>query len=163
MVTKPVLALEWSIKRSLVTYVTGMSDGSVTATAGAMAGGDGFIFPGVAPEADGEQTSDGPPWSHHRTLRFTGSVNFAGHSGMLRLMIAEPWLEQDPTAHGVWHLTITDPYDPGQRLSFAQVAGFDRDGAALSCTLTADGADLFMAGPYESGTPLDLPRIRAND
>lgn len=149
----PVLALEWGIKQSLVRYIAGMAEGMIVASEPATGGEGGFRFPTAAPpQADG-------------TLRFAGSVTLTGHGGMLRLVVAEPWLVPAGTPNDAWSLTIADQYEPGARIAFATIDRLDLGEAAPSAhgtRLTADGADLFFSGPYTEGTELDGPRILGN-
>lgn len=130
-------ALLWGVKASLLSYVRGMSDGEIEATGGASAAGEGFRFP----------ASD-------RRASFTGSVTLTGHSGMMRVVLADPAIVETDAG---WILEIADPDDAGTRLAFATIARFDGH-RAEGTTLTADGADLFF-GPYRDGTPLDDPVI----
>lgn len=124
-------ALVWPVKRSLLVYVRGMSDGKVTTGGGAHEDAAGFVFPG-----------DG--------MTFSGSVAFTGHGGMMRVVLADPAV----IPHGeTWVLEIADPDDDTSRLPFAEVAAFDGS-AGTGVSLTAEGADLFF-GPYEAGTPLE--------
>lgn len=130
-------ALVWAVKTSLVGYVRRMPDGRV--------------------ELDGTTETDGAfafPAADADTATFTGSVAFLGHNGMMRVVIADPWLTRE--GQGAV-LSIADPDDPSIRLDFARIARFDGR-QATGTTLTADGADLFF-GPYVEGTPLDDPRI----
>jgi hypothetical protein len=140
-------ALVWGIKASLLGYVRGMPDGAVTLSGGAEEVDGGFRFP--AADAAGHTGADAP-------LAFRGAVTLTGHGGMLRVTIADPALVD--TGDG-WVLEIADPDDPGIRLRFATLAGFDGE-RATGAALTEDGADLFF-GPYERGTAVDDPRVVA--
>ncbi|WP_125098628.1 HtaA domain-containing protein [Leucobacter chromiireducens] len=139
-------SLRWGVKASLVAYVTDMSDGSATVEAPALADGDTFVFP--------ESGSATP-------LQFRGTVTLSGHAGMLRLVFADPALEE--TAGG-WTLTIADPHEAGGRLPFAAIAELTqtRDGGrrGTGLRLTEAGADLFFSGPYTAGTELDDFEVR---
>ena len=136
-------ALVWGVKASLLAYVRGMPDGAV-ALEGVVESDDGFVF----------ASTEGPDAG---IRRFIGSLTLNGHSGMMRVVIADPWIVVD-----AGELSIADPDDPSVRLPFARIAGFETeaDGAlrAHDTTLTADGADLFF-GPYREGTPLDDPVV----
>lgn len=151
--TAPVLALEWGIKQSLVRYIAGMADGAIVASEPASVVEGGFRFlAATPPQASG-------------TLRFAGSVTLTGHGGMLRLVVAEPWLVPAGKPNDAWSLTIADQYEPGARIAFATIDRLDLGEAAPSAhgtRLTADGADLFFSGPYTEGTELDDPRILGN-
>ena len=92
-----VSALVWGVKASLLDYVRGMPDGAV-AVDGAIESADGFTFPSAAGPDDG-------------ILRFGGSVTLTGHSGMMRVVIADPWVAVDAR-----ELSIADPDDPTGRL-----------------------------------------------
>lgn len=127
--------LRWAVKTSLVGYVRGMSDGAVVVAGGVREADGGFVFPGEG-------------------HRFSGSVTFTGHGGMMRVSLADPALVDRA---GTWVLEIADPDDDGVRLPFATVAAFDGS-TGTRVALTADGADLFF-GPYEAGTPLEDLRI----
>lgn len=148
----PKLALEWGVKQSLVRYVAEMRDGSIVVTEPATAVDAGYRFPVAAPAREAQQQTEG-------TLRFTGSVTLTAHGGMLRLVFAEPWLVPATEPNGSWALTIADPHEPGARIAFATIDSLAHDGTAHGTRLTAEGADLFFAGPYTEGTELDDPRI----
>ncbi|NLD76291.1 MAG: hypothetical protein GX643_06460 [Acidimicrobiales bacterium] len=68
--------LDWGIKSSFVSYITGpIAHGTVTPTGGATAG---FTFPSAAGTGDGESFSVG----------VTGGVQFSGHEGVLEMSIS---------------------------------------------------------------------------
>ncbi|RZT66691.1 HtaA domain-containing protein [Leucobacter luti] len=144
--------LRWGVKASLIAYVSGMSDGHVAATPPATVSDDGFAFPSD-PAVAGE--------SAPAPLHFRGTVTLSGHSGMLRLVFADPAITG---ANGGWTLTIADPHEPGARLPFASiaalVAGADETLRGTGLRLTEAGADLFFSGPYTAGTELDDFEIR---
>lgn len=149
----PVLALEWGIKQSLVRYIASMADGSIVASDPATVTECGFRFPAT------------PPLQANGTLHFAGSVTLTAHGGMLRLVVAEPWLIPTGEPNDAWSLTIADQYEPGARIAFAMIDRLILGKAWASAHgthLTADGADLFFSGPYTEGTGLDDPRILGN-
>jgi hypothetical protein len=129
-------ALLWGIKASLLGYVRGMADATVVASGGASVEGAGFRFP-----ADSG-------------LAFRGAVELTAHSGMMRVVIADPAIVETQSG---WVLAIADPDDPAKRLTFATLGAFDGRRAS-STALTEAGADLFF-GPYTQGTPLDDPVV----
>ncbi|SJN10565.1 hypothetical protein FM113_09450 [Leucobacter sp. 7(1)] len=161
--------LSWGIKDSLIAYVLGMSDGSVRLAPPAAQTPTGFRF---APDPTAVQAPTDAP----HTLRFAGTVTLQGHGGMLRIEIADPWLVApavapdgtgDAEAAAPWQLTIHDPFEPGERLVFAEIDRVEEgpDGT-LNCVgtrLAADGADLFFAGPYSRGTLLHNPVVAPAD
>lgn len=150
-------ALIWNIKTSLVHYVSGMADGTVTLADGAEHTAAGFRFPSIDRVLPGALTD--------RT--FTGTVRMQGHSGMLRLQFARPRVET--ADDGSISVSFDDPDEferqddaPAQlhvgRLCFASVTSLtaEADGSlrGTGVALTEAGADLFF-GPYEEGTTLD--------
>lgn len=138
-------ALVWGVKASFVSYVRG-APGGLVLLRGAREDADGFLFPGVEHADD---TGGADP-----LLRFDGEVEFRAHDGMLRVVIADPWLD---LAERV--LTIRDPDDASARLRFATLP-LDVGTRRRGTTLTEEGADLFF-GPYSAGTALDEPVVRA--
>lgn len=149
-------SLVWGIKESLIRYVRGMSDGSVQVSGSAVETAAGFVFPSD-PEPGPALDSPGAP------LRFRGAVMLTGHGGMLRIGISDPWLVPGPDPHGPWGITMSDQFEAGERLVFAEIDRVDRDASgALKCSgtrLTEAGSDLFFAGPYTPGTELDDPAV----
>ncbi|MCW2289935.1 HtaA domain-containing protein [Leucobacter luti] len=144
--------LEWGIKESLITYVRDMPDGVVSTIDPATETATGFRFAAsTVPAAAAE-------------LRFSGTVTLTGHSGMLRIVIADPWLEPLSTGQSAWLLTIADPFAPGARLEFASLGQVTRDATGSlvgsGTELTAAGSELFLAGPYAPGTLLADPVVR---
>lgn len=122
-------SLVWGIKGSLMSYLNRMEDGVVE-------------LDGVTREASGKLVFAGSD------LRFAGVVRLTGHSGMMRVVLADPDLVETPSG---WALELGDA--AGERFLFAAIAHFDGvRGTGL--TLTEEGSDLFF-GPYEEGTPLD--------
>ncbi|SFS14843.1 Htaa protein [Agrococcus baldri] len=155
-------ALVWGIKASLLSYVRGMSDGSVEASAGAeaAAGADaaGADASGGTEAGDGTAAEGGFRFRRRddasAPYAFRGTVVLSGHSGMMRVVIADPALVE---SGGSWALEIADPDDASIRLRFATIEAFDGR-RARGTALTEDGADLFF-GPYTAGTPLDDPIV----
>lgn len=85
-------------------------------------------------------------------LRFTGTLQFTGHQGMLAVSIQDPWLERGAEAT---MLTIVDPFDSRARMEFV-TAEFQDDAARTR--LTEAGTDVFM-GNYPENIALDPLRI----
>lgn len=142
--------MRWGIKASFVSYVAGMSDGTMSVTDGAVDTPAGFVFP--VRDAGGFDSRTGSG-----TIRFSGDVRFRGHSGMLQVRIADPELIVD---------------DEGARLSAEGPAGRRLVVAHLGTPRTAPGGGLeipasISAGAvplfndvYPEGTPLDPLVIR---
>lgn len=127
--------LHWGIKSSLLSYVRGMADGTVTVEEPARLDDEGPCFPG-------------------EDLRFRGALALRGHGGMLNLTFRDPQIDDA----GGWRLSVLDPYELETRLVIATIGKLDTDPdgttRGTSVALTADGADLFF-GPYTDGTALD--------
>jgi len=135
-----VAGLAWGVHGPFRDYVQRMPDGQMTARDGAekLATGETF-FPLDSVTSD--------------ELRFTGTLEFIGHHGMLAVVIQQPWLQRQG---GQWHLTIVDPFEPGARMPFV-VVDFD-DETTGTTRLTEAGTDLFM-GNYPENTLFDPVRI----
>lgn len=131
--------LAWGVKASLLGYVRGLPDGRVLLE-GVEEHDSRFAFPSDV-EADLIDSS---------VRHFHGSVTLLGHHGMMRVVLADPWLHPVPPGAV---LSLADPEATGGRLGFARVAHVDGV-VGTGTTLTAEGAELFY-GPYVEGTVLD--------
>ncbi|WP_211883077.1 HtaA domain-containing protein [Pseudarthrobacter albicanus] len=81
----PPLGLTWGIKRSFIAYITGLPDGTVSATDGAtVVESSLFCF---APEESDYDVALGTG-----VLRFRGDVRLGGHHGMLFVRLLDPWI-----------------------------------------------------------------------
>ena len=90
--------LRWGIKRSFISYLSRLPDGSVSAGAGAsIISGSYFQFEpdGGAPADAAAPPSAGAPEDPVQAgvHRFRGEVRLSGHHGMMSLFVADPWLE----------------------------------------------------------------------
>lgn len=126
--------------------------GSIWADGGAAALRDGrYEFGGA-----GYDPTDG-------TYRFSGSVHFRGHGGTLSLDVIDPhihWWEGESV------LTIADVDDPAERIPFVRLGDlgsdlFDPTSPAVTTTLTARGAEMFL-GNYREGMAFDPVEIEAS-
>ena len=137
-----IAGLAWGVHGSFRDYIQRLADGHVAVHDGAQMLESGeTLFP-----LDAEAASP-------HELRFTGSLEFGGHHGMMAVTVRQPWLE-----HGAdgWHLTIVDPFEPASRMALVAVKFDDRNTATTR--LTEAGTDLFM-GNYTEGTIFDPMRI----
>lgn len=134
-----VAGLAWGVHGPFRDYVQRMSDGQMTARHGAemLQTGETFF----------------PLDSTSNELRFTGSLEFSGHHGMLGIAIQQPWLQYRA---GQWELSIVDPFDPDARMAFVEIT-FDDNTTGLT-RLTEAGTDVFM-GNYNENTLFDPVRI----
>lgn len=140
--TAPITGLAWGMHRQFRDYIQRMSDGRMLAADGAelLETGETW-FP-----LDHTSTTD-------TELRFTGSLQFVGHHGMLAVNIQQPWLQHSADTTS---LTIIDPFDPTSRMALVTVE-LDADGTGTT-RLTEAGTDLFM-GNYRDDTVFDPVRI----
>ena len=143
--------LRWGVRSSLKEYVLSLPGGSIWTDGGAAPLSDGryeFRAAGYDPTAD--------------IYRFSGSVHFRGHGGMLSLDVIDPcvqWSEGGPV------LTVADLDDPAERIPFVQLGGLGRDLSAPNAhaaptTLTAQGAEMFL-GNYQRGMLFDPVEIKS--
>ena len=170
--------LRWGIKRSFISYLSRIPDGSVSADAGAsIVSGSYFQF---APDGGGlvgkagspaePGTAEDPTPAGVGTAgirRFRGQVRLSGHHGMMSLFVADPWLEFD--AEGAV-LSVAEPgHVPGSgarlellRLAVPKVAGTEVAGTEVADTgwtelpaqLAPAAVDLFN-GQYAAGEEMD--------
>ncbi|MFJ6013249.1 HtaA domain-containing protein [Streptomyces sp. NPDC092952] len=159
--------LDWAVKSSFQSYVTGpIANGSWSLTGGAAtAGGSQFRFHSA--------TGSYAPDTGAFTARFAGGVRFLGHpkSGgghELDLTISRPSVRIAGGAGTLYADMVSKDRGSGRVTSAAQVplatlglSGIDMRGGStpivlrgVPATLTAQGAKAF-AGYYPAGTPLD--------
>lgn len=135
-----IAGLAWGVHGPFCDYVQRMSDGRIATRAGAE-----LLFTGETFFPLDSATSE--------ELRFYGSLEFAGHHGMLAVSVQHPWLEHDA---GKWWLSVVDPFEPDARMTFV-VVDFE-DETTGTTRLTEAGADVFM-GNYPENTLFDPIRI----
>jgi hypothetical protein len=142
MPTTDDLRLFWTIRRSLIHYVSESAGGTVYVGEGAVIDDDAFVFHGVRTPTE---------------FGFTGTVILHAHGGLMHVEICDPRVRR---AGDGWVVTVIHR---GRPLDFAQVAVLERDGEATigrGATLHPDAVDLF-GGNYQAGAPLDDLRISA--
>jgi hypothetical protein len=149
--------LRWGIKRSFISYLSRLPDGSVSAEAGAsIVSGSYFQFD---PDGGASASEVGSPAVSvpEGVRKFRGQVRLSGHHGMMSLFVANPWLEFG--ADGAV-LSVADPqHAPGSghrlellRLTVPSVAG--TDWTELPAQLAPDAVELFN-GQYAAGEEMD--------
>ncbi|MFE7463570.1 HtaA domain-containing protein [Streptomyces sp. NPDC057499] len=159
--------LDWAIKSSFQSYVTGpIANGGWSLTGGAAtAGGSRFRFHSA--------TGSYAPATGDFTARFAGGVRFLGHKKSdggheLDLTISRPTVRVTGGAGTLYADMVSKDRGSGRVTSAAQVplatlglSGIDMRGGStpialrnVPATLTAQGAKAF-AGYYPAGTPLD--------
>jgi hypothetical protein len=158
--------LRWGIKRSFISYLSRLPDGSVSAAAGAsIVSGSYFQFEpdggasGAADESPAVSAGEVPVG----VRKFRGQVRLSGHHGMMSLFVADPWVEFG--AEGAV-LSVADPQaapGTGRRLELlrlrlpgaAGAAGTDgNDWTELPAQLAPAAVELFN-GQYPAGEEMD--------
>ncbi|MCD0449770.1 HtaA domain-containing protein [Actinocorallia sp. API 0066] len=134
-------ALVWGVKASFRDYVR-RAEGEVKITAGAEAAGDAFAFTPT-----------------DEKLKFAGEVDFDAHGGMLKVTVADPWIEL--ADDGSASLSVVNPArlttDRSQRLTIATLGDFTPAGdgtAKAPAYLTMNGVWL-LGNVYGPGDELD--------
>ncbi|GAA3208040.1 HtaA domain-containing protein [Actinocorallia longicatena] len=128
-------SLVWGVKKSFREYVE-HSEGTIAASGQATRDGDAFVFP-----AAGE------------ALRFTGTVAFEAHGGMLAVKITDPWIVEDEEGLA---LSVASPHRPDTRLVIARLSAPVVDGgrATAAAALTYEGVSL-LGNVYSVKAELD--------
>ncbi|MCM2414471.1 HtaA domain-containing protein [Streptomyces sp. RKAG290] len=157
--------LDWGVKASFRTYVTGpIAHGKVETTGGATASGDGYRFPGATGHFDaGKKTLDAD---------FDGKVRFLGHEEdgayTLDLSLTHLEIQADGTKGKLIADVSTKDRETKKAATYPGLAVADlklpaggltaADGvvtlSAVPATLTADGTKAF-GGMYRAGEQLD--------
>ena len=157
--------LRWGIKRSFISYLSRLPDGSVSADAGAsIVSGSYFQFEpdGGGSAADAEARAAGAPadLAPAGVRKFRGQVRLSGHHGMMSLFVADPWLEF--SADGAV-LSVEDPQrvpGSGGRLELLRLTApgaLDVAGTGwteLPAQLAPGAVELFN-GQYAAGEEMD--------
>ncbi|MDO7883405.1 HtaA domain-containing protein [Salinibacterium soli] len=146
--------LEWGVKESFRTYVTGpIAHGTITTLGDAGRRGDLFTFAATTGGTFSGATGTG-------TALYSGGVNFFGHAGALDLTLSDPSIRVDSASSAVLLLSV----DGGEAIPFAtlDLASASRTSsddtitwAGAPASLTAEGAAAFTVGGYTAGTALD--------
>ncbi|MDT0322067.1 HtaA domain-containing protein [Streptomyces millisiae] len=153
--------LDWGVKESFRSYVTGpIAGGDVELSGGATEIADGYRFPAAGGEFDPEAPA--------LDAEFTGGVRFLGHEGALDLRFSELAIEIDGTEGELIADVSSKDRTSGEVTEYdaLTVAELDIPADALNpvddvltldavpATLTADGAEAF-GGFYSAGEELD--------
>jgi hypothetical protein len=148
-------ALEWGVRQSFLDYVHALDDGRVNMADGAGEGEHGFVFPTLCEYSSDRQNGD---VGASRVLRFSGTIAFRGHGGLLWVDVAAPWLEFAGEGDGM--LTVAGPRPGTPRQPVARLNGLYREEIAGGFrwrsnepTLTFEGT-YWLGGYYAEGTIL---------
>ncbi|NLA66106.1 MAG: hypothetical protein GX862_09355 [Leucobacter sp.] len=152
--------LEWGVRESFRSYISGLAGGSWDVADGATYETPLFGWHNATGEIDAN-TGEG-------LISFTGMIHFDGHEGVLNMNLSNPTLElkSDGTARLLVDTKSNDPDGnlklDEQQATFAKIEGIDAFDPATgqhgftdaSAVLTSEGATAF-GGFYASGEDLD--------
>ncbi|MDH6535865.1 HtaA domain-containing protein [Aurantimicrobium minutum] len=108
------LELHWSVKDSLIAYISRLEDGVVEALEPATRTESGFTF------VLNEVASDFNPETHTGVLQFQGTAHFTGHWGMMNITIKDPRIEMT-LGQGLLSIAQGGILSPEVHVPFAQV------------------------------------------
>ena len=165
-------SVDWGVKQSFRNYVVGpIAHGSITPGGGTTTNGDNTFHFG-----SGTGTVDGSPQAID--LATSGSVQFAGHDGVLDVTISNVRVDIDGTTGTLVADVVTRPFTsttapPAEPVAYDDVAlaaldlsgtvpsisGLSHTFANVPATLTSAGVPAF-AGFYAAGDALDPVTIR---
>jgi hypothetical protein len=152
-------SLEWGVKASFRSYVTGPIAGGAISTSGATAVDGGYRWSG----GSGAFNTD----ADRGRVSYSGSVHFTGHGGQLDLTIANPRVQVNNAGsaslivdlaskglNGAAGVDASGVVIATLALPEASVAGDRISWSGAPATLTAAGAEAF-GGFYQAGEALD--------
>lgn len=152
-------SLEWGVKQSFRSYITGPIAGGTWTTSGVADNGGIFAWDGGEGWFDADATEG--------LASYAGSVRFTGHGGDLDLTLANPQVVVTSATSGQLLLDVDGLSLEGEAIGGDDItfATLDLDGALMvsdgavtlsgaGATLTAAGSEAF-GGFYEAGTALD--------
>lgn len=150
----------WGLKASFLGYLGRLPDARMSATDGVLVDDrQRLLFPTAS-------VDDLDPVTGEGTIRFAGDVRYAGHHGMMFVMIAQPWLT---FRDGAATLSIVDPashpaMDRRLDLLDVEVRGWEehlgaRLFAPMPTALRPEGVELFNE-VYAAGEPFEPLSVR---
>jgi hypothetical protein len=139
-------SLRWEIKDSFRNYVIGVG-GTIDVAAPASAGETGYEFPRSAASASTAAAGS--------VLMFRGTVTFTAHHGLLRLVVADPWIH---FGGRYGQLSIAAAAGSRNIVADLEIPEATKDGetlwwAGVGARLTRDGTAAFDFN-YPPGTEL---------
>lgn len=142
-----VLELSWSVKDSLIAYISRLEDGVVEALEPAIRTETGFTF------VLNEVASDFNSETHTGVLQFLGTAHFTGHWGMMNITIKDPRIELT-SGHGVLSIAQGGILSPEVHVPFVNVNVVPGSHPLMLTTaLTAEGRGV-MGEQYTVGQEL---------
>ena len=141
------LELHWSVKDSLIAYISRLEDGVVEALEPATRTESGFTF------VLNEVASDFNAETHTGVLQFLGTAHFTGHWGMMNITIKDPRIELT-SGHGVLSIVQGGILTPEAHVPFVNVNVVPGSHPLMLTTaLTTDGRGV-MGEQYTVGQEL---------
>ena len=141
------LGLHWSVKDSLIAYISRLEDGVVEALEPATRTESGFTF------VLNEVASDFNPETHTGVLQFLGTAHFTGHWGMMNITIKDPRIELT-SGHGILSIAQGRILSPEAHVPFVNVNVVPGSHPLMLTTaLTAEGRGV-MGEQYTVGQEL---------
>ncbi len=147
--------LIWGVKASFRSYVEA-AEGSITLGDGATRAEDGAFILTAIPGGDLSIAADG---SATGSMRFSGTITFEAHGGMLKSTLGELGIEASPD--GIVLTVLEAPMNQG-RCAIAKLGPVEinQDGEITAGTeITLDGM-FQIADNYPPGTPLDTIQLK---
>lgn len=144
-----IYRVQWGIKKSLVSYIDSLSDGSITVSDPVERGDAGFYFPiDVKNSSFDSDTGSG-------VLQFLGGVSLEGHWGALSISISRPRIE---LVNGVGELKMAQLglFSAEPFYTFANVTARDVELLDDFVVELAPGGRAVMGEQYHVGQQLDM-------
>ncbi|NWL10399.1 hypothetical protein DM793_03655 [Paenarthrobacter nitroguajacolicus] len=150
----PKPGLLWGIRQSFLRYVSRIPDCQQYVGDGATLTSEGlyhFALDTSPPVGREAERFPGP-------LRYRGHVQFTGYSGMLSVVVLNPWIENN---NGETTLTIANPMQPKSRIPLAKLVPFNVTHArpdvmvVRASTYLMTSAVTVFGGSYAAGEGLD--------
>ena len=139
--------LHWSVKDSLIAYISGLEDGTVEALEPATKTDSGFSF------TLNDVASDFNAETHTGVLQFLGTAHFTGHWGMMNINIKDPRVELT-SGHGVLSIAQGGILSPEAHVPFVNLNVIPGSHPLmLTAALTAEGRGV-MGEQYSVGQEL---------
>ena len=141
------LELHWSVKDSLIAYISRLDDGVVEALEPATRTESGFTF------VLNEVASDFNPEAHTGVLQFLGTAHFTGHWGMMNITIKDPRIELT-SGHGVLSIAQGGILTPEAHVPFVNVNVVPGSHPLMLTTALTAGGRGVMGEQYTVGQDL---------
>jgi hypothetical protein len=155
---EPGSVFRWALRTSFREYIAALDDGGEEASEGAIIGDDGrFVM-------QSDPAPDVPPLDD-RVLPFRGTVSFRGHSGLLAVVLRDPWIHLAQDGSGTVTVVVSRGRQGGGRRSV--IASFEESRTTENLfvigepKLTSAGVAT-LGDVYQPGDLLDPIEIQMN-